>query len=122
MIGRLRNVVLDSPNPEKLAEFYAEVLGAAITERDPAWTTAVAPDGQRIAFQRAPNYKPPTFPDPEGSQQLHFDIRVTDVELAESQVLALGAKRLAGQGGDGRQGFRVFADPDGHPFCLVWES
>jgi hypothetical protein len=29
---------------------------------------------------------------------------------------ALGATRLDGEGDD----FRVFADPAGHPFCLVW--
>jgi hypothetical protein len=42
---------------------------------------------------------------------------VADVEEAEPKVLALGARRLPGEGGD----FRVYADPAGHPFCLVWD-
>jgi hypothetical protein len=37
---------------------------------------------------------------------------VDDVVAAEPQVLALGARRLAG-------GDHVYADPAGHPFCLI---
>jgi hypothetical protein len=47
----------------------------------------------------------------------HLDIRVADVDEAEPEVLALGARRLTGGGAD----FRVYADPVGHPFCLVWD-
>jgi hypothetical protein len=32
--------------------------------------------------------------------------------------LQLGAVRLGGEGED----FRVYADPAGHPFCLVWRN
>ena len=42
---------------------------------------------------------------------------VLDV-VAEPKVLDLGARRLPGGGGD----FRVYADPVGHPFCLVWDA
>jgi hypothetical protein len=42
-------------------------------------------------------------------------VEVDDIESAERAVLALGATRLAG-GGDG---WRVYADPAGKPFCLV---
>jgi hypothetical protein len=45
------------------------------------------------------------------------DIRVDDVDTAERKVLALGARRLHGKE---ENGFRVFADPVGHPFCLVF--
>jgi hypothetical protein len=45
------------------------------------------------------------------------DIRVDDVEAAERTVLAAGARRLPAEHEDG---FRVFADPAGHPFCLVY--
>ncbi|MFC0098702.1 hypothetical protein ACFFKH_14370 [Micromonospora marina] len=30
--------------------------------------------------------------------------------------MALGARRLPGEG----EGFRVYAAPAGHPFCLCW--
>jgi len=47
---------------------------------------------------------------------MHFDVRVKDIAEAETQVLALGARRLSGGG----EQCRVYADPAGHPFCLVW--
>jgi hypothetical protein len=40
---------------------------------------------------------------------------VDDLEAAEPRVLALGARRL--RGADGHS--RVYADPAGHPFCLI---
>jgi len=43
-------------------------------------------------------------------QQMHLDVMVEDVEAAAPRVLALGARRLDGD---------VFADPAGHPFCLI---
>ena len=46
-------------------------------------------------------------------------LEVTDIDAAEPRVLALGARRLPG-GGGASSGFRVYADPAGHPFCLVW--
>ena len=39
-------------------------------------------------------------------------------DAAEAQVLALGATRHAGEGGD----FRVYTDPAGHPFCFVYDA
>jgi hypothetical protein len=74
--------------------------------------------GYRLAFQQAPDLQPPDWPDPDRPQQFHLDIRVADVDVAEPQVLELGARRLPGGGGD----FRVYADPVGHPFCLVWDA
>jgi hypothetical protein len=42
---------------------------------------------------------------------------VSDLDAAESLVLALGGKLL--DGSDKPIGYRVYADPIGHPFCLV---
>ena len=73
------------------------------------------PSGDRHDYlSLAPYY----WPDPDRPQQFHLDVYVTDVDEAEPKVLALGARRLPGGGGD----FRVFADPVGHPFCLVWDA
>jgi len=46
---------------------------------------------------------------------MHFDVMVDDVEAAEPRVLALGARRLPGPDSQSR----VYADPAGHPFCLI---
>ncbi|MEV0247711.1 VOC family protein [Nocardia sp. NPDC050712] len=117
-IGRLRSVVLDCPEPRKLAEFYAGLLGAEVIEdADDDWVVTADPEGRRIAFQTAPEYRPPRFPDPEASQQMHFDVLVDDVESAHQRVLELGATLVQEDTGDD---FRVFADPVGHIFCLMW--
>ncbi len=41
-----------------------------------------------------------------------------DIEIAEREVVALGATSVADADGEDR--FRVYRDPAGHTFCLVW--
>jgi hypothetical protein len=117
MIGRVFSVVIDCPDPSALAAFYGEVTGLPRTKDRDDWVVIGEHPGWRIAFQRADDYVPPRWPDPAHPQQFHLDILVDDVDAAEAKVLALGARRLPGEGED----FRVFADPVGHPFCLVFE-
>ncbi len=119
MIGRLETVVLDARDPAALARFYVELLGAKITTEQPDWITIQDGDGRKLSFQTSPAHRPPRFPDPEGSQQFHVDVRVEDADEAERQVLALGATRVPDAHEDNT--FRVFRDPAGHPFCLVWD-
>jgi catechol 2,3-dioxygenase-like lactoylglutathione lyase family enzyme len=118
MIGWLEKTVFDCPDPRALAGFYATILGMRVTEDSDDWVVIGAEPGARqLAFQRTTQWIAPRWPDPHGSQQLHVDIRVEDVAAAERTVLALGARRLHGER---ESGFRVFADPAGHPFCLVF--
>lgn len=76
------------------------------------------PQGTRFACQLSPGHEPPRFPDPCGSQQFHLDIEVGDIDTAEHDVLALGATRVTDAVSEDR--FRVYRDPAGHTFCLVW--
>jgi catechol 2,3-dioxygenase-like lactoylglutathione lyase family enzyme len=116
MIGRLHHVVIDCPDPAELADFYAELLGLAVTYRDEDWVVIARDDtSSGVAFQRAPDHRPPRWPDPERPQQFHLDVMVDDVAAAEPAVLALGAHRLTGDA----QTSHVYADPAGHPFCLI---
>jgi catechol 2,3-dioxygenase-like lactoylglutathione lyase family enzyme len=96
----------------RLAAFYAAVLGLPITYQGLDFVV-VARDAQTpgLAFQRAGDHRPPTWPDPAVRQQMHLDVMVDDVIVAAEAVLALGATKLPGDS--------VFADPAGHPFCLV---
>ncbi|MGW6027154.1 VOC family protein [Streptomyces sp. NPDC055099] len=123
-VGRLRNVVLDCPDPHQLAQFYVHLIGGEIeadAEEGDDWVTLDTPGGLRLCFQEAPGHRPPNWPD-AGSQQAHLDIdvgpAVQDVERAEERVLALGAKPLDVDDDNGKRDFRVYADPAGHPFCL----
>ena len=114
-LAELGVVVLDCPDPRALAGFYAEVLGGSV-EGDDDWVDLRLPDGRSLAFQAAPGHTPPAWPAPEHSQQFHLDLTVDDLDAAERGVLALGAKPLDAE--DRSRGWRVYADPAGHPFCL----
>jgi catechol-2,3-dioxygenase len=118
MIGRLYGVVFDCPEPRALAEFYAELTGLEVKHTDDAWVTLGRGDDVRLAFQQAPGYQPPQWPDAGSSMQAHLDIFVADLDEAEAKVLALGAKLLNAEGEE----HRVFTDPAGHPFCLCRET
>lgn len=113
VIGRLHHVVIDCRDPAALAGFYSELLGLPVTYRSPDWVVVSRDDTTSgLAFQLAPDHRPPAWPDPERPQQVHFDVMVDDVDAAAPMVLALGARRLPG-------GDHVYADPAGHPFCLI---
>lgn len=72
MIAELQCVVLDCPDPLRLAEFYEDLLGGTVNRPDPrwaldeAWSTLHTPSGLVLAFQRVPTteYRPPQWPDP----------------------------------------------------------
>ena len=119
--ARIGSVVLDCPDPRALADFYSELLGwPRDPEPDPddGWVELANPDGGAgLSFQRADNYRTPTWPDPEVQQQLHLDLGVDDLDAAQARALELGARLLDDQGMK-NTGFRVYADPAGHPFCL----
>ena len=113
MIGRLHHVVIDCPDPSALAAFYSDLIGLPVTYRSEDFVVIARNDtSSGVAFQLAPDHQPPQWPDPERPQQMHFDVMVDDLGAAEPRVLALGARRLSG-------GDHVYADPAGHPFCLI---
>ncbi|MFE8991426.1 VOC family protein [Streptomyces collinus] len=123
MIADLQCVVLDCPEPAELAAFYQALLGGTVNQPDPrwalsdAWATLHTASGVVLAFQRAADYRPPSWPDPARPQQFHLDFAVADLDRAEKQVLAQGAAVL--DAGTGGRSWRIYADPAGHPFCLV---
>ena len=111
MLGRLHHLIVDCPDPADLARFYAALLGQPITyESDDFVVVADNDTTSGLGFQRAGDHRPPTWPDPTIPQQMHLDVMVESVAEATPRVLELGAVQLE----DG-----VFADPAGHPFCLI---
>jgi catechol 2,3-dioxygenase-like lactoylglutathione lyase family enzyme len=113
MIGRAHHVIFDCPDPELLAEFYSELIGLPVTYRSADFAVvSVDETTSGFAFQRAPDHRAPEWPDPEHPQQVHLDVMVDDLDTAAEQVVRLGGRRLAG-------GEHVYADPAGHPFCLI---
>jgi catechol 2,3-dioxygenase-like lactoylglutathione lyase family enzyme len=112
MLGRLHHMVLDCPDPAALARFYSQLLGQPITYQSDDWVVVAANEtSSGLAFQLAPDHRAPSWPDPAIPQQLHLDVMVEDPSSAGPWVLALGARSLDGD--------NVYADPAGHPFCLI---
>ena len=110
-VGRLHHLILDCRDPARLAEFYSALLGLPITySSDDFVVVSVNNTTSGLAFQLAPDHEPPAWPDPHRPQQMHLDVMVDDAAAAGPQVLALGATHLSGP---------VYADPAGHPFCLI---
>jgi catechol 2,3-dioxygenase-like lactoylglutathione lyase family enzyme len=115
-VGRLHHVVLDCPDPHALAGFWSAVLGRPITYESADWVVVAESDRHSgLAFQRAPDHRPPVWRDPQHPQQWHVDVMVDDRATARRRVEELGARRLTDDDADDD----VYADPAGHPFCLI---
>jgi catechol 2,3-dioxygenase-like lactoylglutathione lyase family enzyme len=133
---RFRSVVLDSTAPRRLAEFYRQLLGyeyrlgdepppsGVVDGAGQDWLVLEKPGAPRLAFQHVDELPRSSWPGVEVPQQLHLDLTVpTAAELAvqRDHALALGARLLLDRSHDPAEPLYVFADPDGHPFCIfVW--
>lgn len=112
----LAGVTLDCPDAKALSHFYAQLLGQAVTYEGDGMAM-IGQDGERpVMFQQVEHYQPPRWPDPACPQQIHLDVTVQDIDAAEQAAFDIGATRLEGSGED----WRVYADPAGKPFCLVF--
>lgn len=123
---RFRSIVLDTTDVAGLAAFYRDLLDweyvdGLIPEPGTDWHVVVAPDGLRLAFQRADELPPSTWPSAAVPQQMHLDLWCesrADLEEHHRRALALGATVRSDQSDDPEEPLRVYVDPAGHPFCL----
>lgn len=107
-------MTIDTGDPAGLARFYAGLLGMEVTY-DGSEGSMIAGGGKSVMFQRVEGYTRPQWPDPAHPQQAHLDINVADLDTGQARAVELGATRLK----QGAANYRVFTDPDGHPFCLT---
>lgn len=108
-------VDLECADPPVLAEFYHQLLGWDVTDRQDEY--AVISNGSiRIRFGRVDGYEGPGWPDWAAPKRYHLDLRVDDVTKAVERCVALGARQPEFQPGGER--WTVLTDPAGHPFCL----
>jgi predicted enzyme related to lactoylglutathione lyase len=113
MTGRLELVAFDARDIDKLASFYAELAGWEIVQKESDWITVRTGDGQKVAFQLAPDHVAPQWPGQEQPQHFHLDLQVDGCEAAAERAVSLGATRLADN-----PTWITLADPAGHPFDL----
>jgi catechol 2,3-dioxygenase-like lactoylglutathione lyase family enzyme len=117
-IAKLSVFAFDCPDPRGLAEFYSGITGWEIERDDGDWVQLRSDGGPTLAFQLAPDHVPPLWPSDDQPQQAHLDFDVDDLDAGEAALLALGARKATVQPAED-DGFRVYIDPAGHPFCLV---
>lgn len=114
--------VLDSPDPPRLARFYADLLGLELHGDEPGWMTVRSPGTRTyLGFHGSEQYVRPVWPPAEGEQQqmAHLDFGVRDVPGSVETAVSLGATLADFQPQDD---VRVMLDPDGHPFCLYLDK
>jgi catechol 2,3-dioxygenase-like lactoylglutathione lyase family enzyme len=130
----LWNIVLDTTNARALAEFYRQLLGFRYRQGDePPEPGQPDPNGAdwlvlrdsnatpRLAFQQVDELPRTTWPEPGVAQQVHLDTAVSSLAELDAQherVLALGGTLRLDRGDDPEEALRVYADPDGHLFCV----
>ena len=120
-VGRLLSVVFECADPDEEGRFWEAMLGYARHHSGPDWVTIadVVDQTQRLSFQRVEDHVRPTWPARDRPQQAHIDLLVEDLDDADREAIALGARRLTDDAVVHEdESFRVYADPAGHPFCL----
>jgi Glyoxalase-like domain len=134
MFPVIRQMVLDTTDPRRLAEFYRQLFGLRYRPGDEPpgpgqpdaagqdWLVLNSPaDGAALAFQKVNDLPEATWPDGHVPQQLHLDTTVptaADLDVQHERALALGARLLKDRSDDPEEPLRVYADLAGHPFCI----
>jgi hypothetical protein len=98
-------------------------LGAGVQDpsQHPAGGVGVAEGGVGVGAFDADRAREPGR-DAAYPQQLHLDTTVptvADLDVAHERALALGARLLEDRSDDPEEPLRVYADPAGHPFCII---
>jgi catechol 2,3-dioxygenase-like lactoylglutathione lyase family enzyme len=107
------SVVVDCDDPDRLAEFWCQVLDYEVVYRtkdivDIAKDTATFPGIEFIRADRDERRKSP----------LHLDLNPENQAAEVDRLLALGAQRInIGEGPDAA--WVVLADPEGNAFCVL---
>lgn len=113
MVVRLYGVVVDSHDPKRLAEWWAEALGWRVVFE--------APDEVAVAKDEKTHPGLVFVPVPEGKtvkNRLHLDLAPDDRDAEVARLEAQGAQRVdVGQSPDTT--WVVLTDPEGNEFCVL---
>ena len=110
-------IVLDTVDPDALAEFWCELLGVGVSAR--------LADGQYVVLDAARDGEPPMsfqrVPEPKaGKNRMHLDLEVDDLDSTTSWVVDRGGRWVDGTDHE-LEGYRwrCMADPEGNEFDIV---
>lgn len=106
---------IDSADASAAGEFWAALTGWDVVASGDGYAM-ISGGGHTVGFGTVPHYRPPAWPNDNGSKQFHLDLACTDMAATEAKAVELGATVADPQPGET---WRVLIDPDGHPFCLT---
>ncbi|MET8284211.1 VOC family protein [Streptomyces sp. NPDC048448] len=105
----IKDLIVDCADPERLASFWAQLLGRPVAARTGPYVWLARGDGPGLGFQKVTEPR-------AGKNRIHFDVASSDPAAERQRVEALGG-RLLPQYAAG--GFLVMADPEGNEFCVI---
>lgn len=118
----LRSVtVFDASDLDAESAFWAAVFNGYVI-KDSEWHSVIDEFGEwRLGIQLNPTHSRPEWPNGVQQQQIHLDFHVENLQAAHQFVIERGATLLQeSEELDSAEGFQVYADPAGHPFCIGW--
>jgi predicted enzyme related to lactoylglutathione lyase len=109
------HVTFDCVDPERLANFWAQVTGYERVDASTDELVALqAPDQRgvrRILFYKVP--EPKTV-----KNRVHVDLAAKDPEAEIERLVSLGATRVEDRRGGLGNSWTVMLDPEGNEFCI----
>jgi hypothetical protein len=114
MGSRFTELIVDCADPDRLAKFWAAVLGWQPTGRYEGAVEIAGPPGSGPALTFIPVPEAKTV-----KNRLHIDVNPVgcDQEQEVERLIGLGARRI--DIGQGEQSWVVLADPEGNEFCVL---
>ncbi|WP_151773135.1 VOC family protein [Streptomyces abyssomicinicus] len=107
---QIKAVIVDAADPERLAGFWAGVLGRQVAGRTGPYVWLDREADLVVGFQQTSEPRPP------GKNRVHLDVSCPDPVTEQRRIEGLGGRRLHAYD-DG--GFLVMADPEGNEFCVI---
>jgi predicted enzyme related to lactoylglutathione lyase len=113
VIGRISFATIDANDPERLAAFWAEVLGTSIEDRADGgrFVFLARAEGQLLAFQRVSEPK-------RGKNRMHLDVRVDELPAATDAIVAVGGSWDGNELELDGAVWRTLRDPEGNEFDI----
>jgi hypothetical protein len=115
-IARLAGVSLDCSDPHELATFYRALLDLEVVYETDDFI-ALKGAGVYLTAQRVADHRVVDWPDALVPKQLHLELSVKDLDVAEAAAIEVGATKASTQ--PSPELWRVLLDPAGHPFCIT---
>jgi hypothetical protein len=110
---RIRQVVIDSNEPQSLAEFWSFATGRRISGDANPYLTLLDPEGRDVTLliQRVDDDIKP------GKSPVHIDLFTPDPEEEAGRLVTRGATRRETHAGNHK--VIVLDDPQGNVFCVI---